>query len=461
MMFSAMRRAILTLLLTVLGAAPGSSQVAPPLLLTFNSESGHAASDVYIGFVGAADATLSATNARTGAALELSRYEHEHWYTLDMLPDGIKLTKFSGRIYVGYGAAWTFVRSGYEPSPSTPNDPNYYLRYDKMEITYAGNTADVANTTSIDYFSIPLALHVYEGGTRGKLVGSVTTSPTNVIVEALGAATSERNAAVVMDSMGNFARVIGATTYPPPPGLPASPYDDFGSYLAYLRDTYAPAHGNILVLVKGSFAGVGETPTTPETKPQTYDFPTTIDTDENIRLTGSGSEAGQHTLFLRRADLVAPTGVYGANPLFSLDGAMPTNPKNDLYGWLIGDLLSGLNIGAVGSTIPVSALVLRRAEGEAGLAVSNLLAARALVGGRIIGELESQEWFKLVSLFSALQPDHKNFYNQCAAALVTISQAYSFAYSDRFPHHTATLNPKAPAFVDTLQIVFLPEHTSP
>jgi Beta-1,3-glucanase len=461
MMFSAMRCAILTLLLTVLSAAPGSSQVAPPLLLTFKNESGHAASDVYIGFVGGADATLSAINARTGAALALSKYGTPNWYTLDVLPDGIKLTKFSGRIYVGYGDAWTFGGPGYEPPPSTPNDPNYYLRYDKMEITYAGNTADVANTTSIDYFSIPLALHVYKGGTSGTLMGSVTAAPTNVIMEALGAVTIDRNAAVVTDSTGNFVRVIGATTYPPPPGLPASPYDDFGSYLAYLRYTYAPAHGNILALVKGHFAGVGADPTTPETKPQTYDFPATIDTDENITLTGNGSEAGHHTLFLKRADLMAPTGVYGANPLFSLDGAMPTNPKNDLYGWLIGDLLSGLNIGAVGSTVPASALMLRRVEGEAGLAVSELLVVRAGVGGKVIGELESQEWFKLMSLFSALQPDHKNFYNQWAGALVPISQAYSFAYSDRFPHHTATLNPKAPAFVDTLQIVFLPEHTGP
>jgi hypothetical protein len=425
MKVSALRGAMFALLLAVLVAVPGPSQAAPPLLLTFKNETDHLMTDVYIGFVGGA--LLDATNVATGAPLALSAFNSENWYTLDKLPDGIFLSHFSGRLYVGYGEPWHFVRAGYEPSPSTPSDPNYFKRYDKVEITYNGNPADVANTTSIDHFSIPVALHVYQGGIAGKLIGRVTASTTDVIAAALGDATPRRDAAVVRTPTpaADFVRVIGPTTYPPPPGLPASPYDDFDSYLTHLRDIYAPAHGNILALVEGSFAGVGPNPTTPGTMRQTYDFGAFIDDQKNITLTGSGAIVGQHTLFLKYADLVVPSGIYGANPLFSLDGSAPTNPLNDVYGWLIGDLLAGLNIGAVGSTVPA--------------------------GNTVIGQLRSQEWFKLTSLFSALQPDHKNFYNRWAAALAPVSQAYGFAYSDRFAHVVVPLNP---AVVDTLQIVF-------
>jgi hypothetical protein len=427
MRISVMRKALFALLSAMLVSAAGVSQAAPPLLLTFKNETTHPFDDIYIGFVGGAAATLSATNVATGTALALSKFKSEHWYRLSQLPSGIYLYNFSGRIYIGYGKPWTIVRNGYEPSPSSTSDPNYKLRYDKVEITYKGAAADVANTTSIDYFSIPVTLRVYQGGISGKLVGTVTASARDKIVAALVNTTSPARAAVVKNDKDDFVRVVGPPSYPPPPGLPASHYDNFDAYLTYLRDTYAPAHGNVVATVKGRFAGVPPQ-TTPQTKAQTYNFAATIDRQKDITLTGSGSVVGRHTLFLLYADLVAPSGIYGANPLFSLDGKAKTNPINDLYGWIIGDLLSGLNIGAVGSTVPS--------------------------GGSTVGQLASSDWFKLKALYSALQPQHKNFYNQYAAALAPVTQAYSFAYSDRFAHVVVPLNPMS---VDTLQIVFRSE----
>jgi hypothetical protein len=456
-MFSAVSRAVLAVVVAAFVTAASVSQAASPLRVVFDNDSGLRTSQVYVGFVGSE--TLTATNVATGAALAVSQYRRPHWYTLDKLPQGIDLYDFSARIYVGYGPPWVFQHKGYEPDPVAPADPNHFKRYDKVEITYSGATSDVANTTSIDYFSIPITLHVYHGGLQGKLVGSVTASATDVIVKALGAVTKPVNAAVVRTTKGQFVRVIGPGKYPPPPGLPKSPYDNFSAYLNYLRASYAPEHGGSLASIKGHFSGVGDHPTTPETKPQDYDFPATIDDRLDITLSGSATVVGAHTLFLKHADLVAATGIYGANPAFSLDRAPPQTPKNDIYGWLIGDLLAGINIGAVGSTVPQSALLPVASDAGTGFAVSDLLAARAPAGGGV-GELPSQEWFKLRSLFSALQPDHDNFYNRYAAALTPVSQAYGFAYSDRFAHPTATLNPKAPAFVDTLQIVFQPEHAS-
>ncbi len=261
----------------------------------------------------------------------------------------------------------------------------------------------------------------------GSPVGSVTASPTDKVLAALGAITSPVRGAVISGRNGDFVRVIGPGVYPPPPGLPASPYDDFQSYLRYLQGEYAPARGGIVATIKGRFGGVGKNPTTPETKPQDYDFKATIDAALNITLRGATTLLGERTLVLTRANLVGPSGIYGANPDFTIDGKS-TYPLNDVYGWMIGDLLSGLNIGAVGST------------------------ATPAGAAKPVGEMDSQQWFKLKDYFGALQPGSSGNYNQWAAAMAPLSQAYNFAYSDRFAHVVATLNP---AVVDTLQIVVM------
>ena len=235
----------------------------PPLLIDLQNHSGLADSQVYVGFIGS---SLSATNAATGAALALSQYGSPHWYTLDQLPSGIDLTGFSGRMYVGYGTPWTFANAGYEPSPTNPSDANYTKRYDKVELTYFGNAADVADTTSIDYFSIPVGLEVYQGGTAGTLRGTIRAASTAATLAAVRTATPTPGAAVVTDAAGNFVRAIGPGVYPPTGGLPASPYDNFGSYLTYLHDTYAPAHAGTVATIEGYFGGVGSNPTTAQTK---------------------------------------------------------------------------------------------------------------------------------------------------------------------------------------------------
>jgi len=403
----------------------------PVLSVVFKNESGFADKDVHVGFIGG---TLSARDAATGTAIQLNQYGAAHWYALDTLRKGIGLQSYiGGRVYFCYGKPWDMPRQGYEPSSSNPNDPNYHCRYDKMELTYKGSEWDVADTTAIDYFSIPMALNVYKGGVSGTRVGSVTGATTKAMVDALRGVTAKPGAAIVNDPQGAFVRVIGPGAYPPAPGKPESPYDDFQSYLEYLRDTYAPAHSGVVARIKGRFGGVGEAPVTPETKPQDYDFTASIDTKLAITITGSGTLVGRHTLKLEKDDLIAPAGIYGANPLFSLDGAKKINPQNDIYGWLIGDLLSGLNIGAVGSTV-------------------------TLQGRPVpVGAMNSQDWFKLTSFFGDLQPGRAHNYNRWAAALAPISQAYNFAYSDRFAHVVATLNTGKPVFVDTLEIVLLPE----
>jgi hypothetical protein len=117
-----------------------------------------------------------------------------------------------------------------------------------------------------------------------------------------------------------------------------------------------PYHGalgkGIVAHIAGRFAGVG--PNVPVTGPQskqTYDLVATIDDDLNITLNGTTSGIqGSITMLHKKEDLLNPTGIYGGNAPYYLNGATsPTAPGNDVYGWVGGDLFSGLNIGAVGS----------------------------------------------------------------------------------------------------------------
>jgi hypothetical protein len=420
-----MPRRLTSLCLAACAIAAFCSPLAPahaaPLAVKFKNTSGQPDSQVYIGFVGAEP--LTATNKATNAPLAKSEFGSEHWYTLDTLTQGVDLASFSGRIYVGYGTPWNFTHAGYEPSPVNPSDPNAHKRYDKVEITYHGNPADVANATSFDYFSIPVGLNVYHGGTGGTLVKSLKASPTNVTLAAMETIATPHAAAVVRDGSNNFVRVIGPSVYPPPPGLPASPYDNFDGYLDYLH-TYGQSHGGAIARIKGHFNGTGGGPAPHQA--QDYDFTATIDAQQNITLTGHGGQVGNHTLTFHHDELNNPAAIYGANPHFQLDGT-PMTPQNDLYGWIIADLFAGLNIGALGSTVEVN--------------------------GQQVGQMESQQWFALTQRFAALQPGQP-YYNQWAAKMSELSDAYNFAYTDRFAHVVAPLNP---AQVDTLELVFLRE----
>lgn len=392
---------------------------AAPLAIKFKNSSGMADSQVYIGFVGGEP--LNATNASNGAALSESTFASPHWYTLADLPQGINLVSCSGRIYVGYGAPWTFTHDGYEPNPSYPIDPNYHKVYDKIELSYHAQPGDVIDITAIDYFSIRTGIKVFKGGLTGTLVKALKDAPTNTVLNAVKGLTTPAGAAIVNNG-GSFVRVLGPGIYPATGGDPPSPYATPAAYLAYLHGTYAPAHGNQVATIAGSFIGAGAK-NTPTTRPQTYVFHATMDAQMDITLAGSGTEAGSHTLLLKYADLISPTGIWGANAAASIDGGAPGTPPNDLFGWIVGDLLAGLNIGAIGST--------------------------TVVNGQAVGQMQSQEWFGLTSMFNTLQPAHPTFYNQWARAIQSISDGYGFAYSDRFAHVFATLNP---VLVDTMQI---------
>jgi hypothetical protein len=444
------------------------------LNVTFINNSGEQDSLVSIGFLSppAAISTILIENCKDGSAIHpLDNGKGPYpfagnWYALDELSEGVSITAFSGgRIYVAYGTPWTVQYEGYEPAQAV-TDPNFHLRYDKIEMTFSGSPYDVANLTGIDYWSIPMSLKTFYSGRHVQTVyGLLPGVTTEKLFNALNALTTPPVSGLTgpggidgapvpalvpghYETSPAFARIIGPSSYPPifpaPGAIPVQPYRLFRDYLVYLLETFGPGTGTdfiptlgngVIANIAGNFSGAGEpVPLFGPQSKQIYNLVATIDNNLDITLTGTvGSDPATTIVMLFRSDdLLNPAGIYGGNAPFYLNGgSTPVNPQNDVYGWICGDLLAGLNIGAVGSSTSYN--------------------------GSIIGALPSENWFfgKLPSAlyFNWLQPNGP-YYNQWAAILSRYSQAYSFAFTDRLAPVFASLNPK---HVDTLQIVLEPE----
>lgn len=381
-----------------------------------------------------------------------------NWYSLSELSDGVNLTNFAGRIYMVYGGTgWSFPAVenggwGYTPDSANVNSPDFFTRYDQMELTFNGSATDVADMTSINFWAIPITLTTSLNGTQ---VSSVTGMQNSATPDSINAALSAlAPTAVVPGSFtanpgvtyevppGSFARIIGPASYSPNTGT--SPYDDLNDYLSWLIATFglsttvgSPVAGlgnGTIATISGSFAGLKCPEDAPSCAPyeaQTYALTATIDSNGDITLTGSASVAGSFTMYFSNADLISPPGIYGGNVAAKITPApynnYPSVPGNDVFGWIAADLYLGLNTGAIGSSV-------------------------ANAGGAMVGALPSSAWYSLGLLFSALQPGN-TYYNQWAATLQPMSQAYNFAYSDRLSAYTfqISLNPEK---VDTLSIGF-------
>ncbi len=106
------------------------------LTVKFNKGTDVTEKNIYIGFVSGSttsefnvsysEGTIKPLNATKGAG---------NWYTYEELKSGVQVTNFSGRIYVSYGPAWEVLDPYYEPAQNI-TDPNFFLRYDKMELNF-------------------------------------------------------------------------------------------------------------------------------------------------------------------------------------------------------------------------------------------------------------------------------------------------------------------------------------
>ncbi len=254
----------------------------------------------------------------------------------------------------------------------------------------------------------------------------------------------------------NFLRVTG-------PGLigtigsaggPTAVYHDWSAYLTAL------APGGDLNLDKklttklaGTYGDVGG--------PIGYDLNATFSagttTIGGVSYTGYVKMEGeidgnQVKIVIPYAELQKSEGIYGANPHYSINDGSMQPPLNDVYTWIVGDLVAGLNLGLVGSQVEVT---LNGVDGK-------------------IGVFTSSEWWEIANLndgqyqFDGAQPGNDEFYNPYSAALRHVTSGYNFAYTDRLGDSLTSfiLNPQgAGAYTDAwleimIQPDFIPEPSS-
>jgi hypothetical protein len=443
--------------------------------LNFKVRNGSGISDdeVFIGFWG------SDLNAMINGA-QMKSIQDSAWYKLSGIESLVISVKTSGRFYVAYYDPFSPTASGGEPSIVAPNSPAYKKRFDKFELTFDGSPYGVADLTAIDFWSIPMSLATEKGGAEvasldgvkvGSTAGEIYTTLSKLsnpvqsiltgqeIIEAFAGAghplaqgiqdqLKKPAPGLVTDDSGNFVRIIGPNTYPPfgdpannlPPGLPFTPYNTFLEYFQYLIDTFGPGKatppgfshlggGRVAQLAgefTGSAAGSG-----PSYRQQTYNLWASVGDNFNLTIDGTGTVVGDIKMTITKWDLLNPAATYGGNPTFSLNGGAPQTPQNDLYAHILGDLFAGLNIGAIGSSVKV--------------------------GGKVVGEMPSSEWFSTLPkagyLFDKLWGGRvTNYWNQWAQELNSRSDAYNFAYAERFSAPQISINPAA---ADTLTLILL------
>lgn len=401
-------------------------------------------------------------------------YVKGNWYKLSEITSCQLDKTTSGRVYVCYNEPFAPTSGGGIPSIVAPNSDAYNKRFDKFELTFDGSPYGVADLTSIDYWSIPMSLEVskkkvlvgaLDGICSGKsmsdifnglstLSSPVQSSKTAKNIEkafkAAGHALPfilDANSGVVTTSNASFVRIIGPNSYPafgnPSksqfPGLPFTPYNTFEDYFRYLIANFGVGktvptgftslgNGKIAV-IKGDFSG--SKGTSNEDKAQTYDLSAEIDNDMNLTLKGKGSIVGNISIKVSKWDLLNPTSTYGGNPTITLNGTPNVILSNNIYARILGDFFAGLNIGTIGSTEKFNEI--------------------------LVGEMSSSQWFSKLPpkgyLFDKLWPSTiTNHWNQWAATFNNLSDAYNFAYAERFSSPQLTLNPKV---VDTLTLKLL------
>lgn len=405
----------------------------------------------------------------------------------------------SGRLYISYGSAMTGLSpsytptsgpyEGWQPPPASP-DPNFQIRHQAMELTVIpqSNTGLTAFTnvnqlysdiSYIDYTAISLGSEVINPTptTKNPVQWSDNTSQLLATVGETnpGAPTYTPNSNILTSGTltggAPIVQVAGQSTdltysnpvnFPAPNGALPSPnflrvtgpgsmgtigsasgatafYHDWSAYMGALQTggSLNPT-GSLVTTLSGTNA------TLPYNMTATFNGGTIV--INGVTYTGYVHIAGtinsvSHTIDIPYSEMEKSTGVYGENPNYSIDGAPLIPPPNNIYTWVVGDLLTGMNFGFVGS------------------ATQN-----PLLPGTSIGATGSSQWWALGSynngslLFGGSQ-SNPDFYNTYAAGLAGVTSAYGFAYEDRLGDNTTnfTLDPSTSYTNAELNVLIQPD----
>jgi hypothetical protein len=353
-------------------------------------------------------------------------------------------TLASGVLFVSYDQPITWSRAA--PTPKEK------FRFDKMEVTYDERIDKVADLTTIDFFGIPMQMEDFSdlsGDLSRNAVMTFYTSSATLAESLDDLVGSPGGPAVFRDTKGNpwdpakddftnFARMLapGYISSTKGNGSPA-PYPSFDGYLdSLLKADYTfvdsgRANGSVYHYT-GSIASDGKDDgkngyiitLRGTTDPQPPD-PLPDDATITIFLPNGNAKEAKQGVNLDHF-------IYGAvlsYDSFSLSDWTPTeddfnlHAPNSVYGWIVADVLSGLNFGYL--------------NGKYGDDVT--------------------DWYKVPPTafpFGGARTTNDGFYNPWAALVYNNSDSYGFAFSDR-----SGPSPGMPLQNgDTLRITILPDH---
>jgi len=333
-------------------------------------------------------------------------------YSFADLASGIALTRYDGggRICFSVGKP---LPDGQTPEPTNPDISSYHVRFDKIEMTYVPNSPfNCANLTSLDFFAIPLRIRTYK---NGQLQQTLTFNAKGNEIFSKLSALSKNNASAVRKEGGKYLRVLGPNNSIAEPAYP--------SLKGYVDSVKGSRQA---IKIADKFFG-NPAKSTPEAKPQDYNFTGTFASNGDLHLKGSGTVVGQNQeIVIGYKDLY--TNIYKANPPYKVNGRGAVITDNDVYAAAVRDVLAGFDLGFVGSTTKNPAT------------------------GHAFKDDPSKTWWSSKKAFAFLQPQ-KPYYDRYAQYISENSNSYGFPFSDRWVHVQANLSNG----IDKMEITILPD----
>jgi len=255
------------------------------------------------------------------------------------------------------------------PSFTNPDVTDYDTRWDKAELSLypTSDTTDssVLNLSAADFFGLDLQVQTFASASA--TVAAQTLGWKIDAVQAMGslAAISNYNSfAAYTGSNGIPVTMPGGGTIDvlrvvAPASVPAAaPADTYPSFAAYIQTVQS---GSIVTTVADEFDGNPSGGTTEPFKAQTYDFAASINPASGSILPGTNFGdlvlvgtaeliAGTATIDIPAADL--DSGIYSANPPFTVNGTAHEISTNDVYAAAVAEILGGFDSGFVDSSEP-------------------------------------------------------------------------------------------------------------
>ena len=402
-----------------------------------------------------------------------------------------------GRIYFSLGAE---LQSTTIPAAQLPSDKDFNTVYGYVEPSVfpavtAGNTN--IDASYVDFIGIPFDVSIHkradgslsnppvnnplttpEGSTVFNALIADNNVPSGTKVTAETSATNSQNTKV---SIGGTARIMSPSLYQSSLISEAAAYHDWtssdglidtlqanGTTLSVASYTTAKEHSQLPANTLFGFAGSPSSSIAASwSLGQNYTLTAQALTDLNpngtntripslegipgIKMSGSGTSVDSFDIYITNDNLNDQTGIYGANPPYTVDwlGATPSATayeldgiQNDLSGRVVGDLLAGFNFGWAGcvTTVTVHAKATNTASNLSGTIFDST--TNHNLGGTAIGKLSTGQFFYLLSLQpstvdiakwfgESIQPDKPTFYNNYASDFQALTQCYNMAFTDR------------------------------